>query len=161
MPFKAAVVSDPPFLDQFMFLTLCLMYFQRFEILLQHFSSDFGICPCSFEFQVYWKLLPWVFKVQALGCSKDLICSRGLVAVSKWPVETWTGTGSVINGESNLTCRQKPFLVSLAMNSLCSITTCSNNTVPITQCIHTKTNRQIGCTVIRIFINLLHKTIWL
>lgn len=62
------------------------------------------------------------------GCFKDLICSRGLVAVSKWPVETLTGAGSVINGESNLTSRQKVLsqvsCFHLLSFSLCSITTC-------------------------------------
>lgn len=74
------------------------------------------LCPCGLP-ECVQTFAAQASKAPALGCSKDLICSRGLVAVSKWPVETLTGARSV-DGESNLISRQKSltgFWLSLAL----------------------------------------------
>lgn len=68
----------------------------------------------------------------AVGRSKDLICSRGLVAVSRWPVETLTGARPVINGESNLAALTGFCLFSCSCSS--SSATCSI----CHRCVHTK-----------------------
>lgn len=106
-------VTDPPLWDLSVVHPSCVLW--------NDFRSLSAVVLSERCLQTTWLLfvLPlWIPNVpkhssqalkahRALACSKDLICSRGLVAVSKWPVETLKGTRPVINGESNLTSGQK------------------------------------------------------